>query len=212
MSLLEQEIASQLPNVGFTRRGFVVTALGSGFAAAVMPVGAQTITTDTAGLDAGEVRIPVADGQMPAYRAKPAGRRDLPTVVVIQEVFGVHEHIKDLCRRLAKVGYLAIAPELYARQGDPSKFDSIPELITNIVSKVPDAQVASDLDATVAWAAKNDGDARRSPSPASAGAAARSGCSPSTATASRPASRGTDRSPGGRPNCSRAPRSTASRS
>jgi carboxymethylenebutenolidase len=157
MSLLEQEVASQLPKASFTRRGFVVTALGSGFAAAVMPVSAQTITTDANGLDAGEVRIPVVDGQMPAYRAQPAGKTGLPTVIVIQEIFGVHEHIKDLCRRLAKVGYLAIAPELYARQGDPSKYTSIGDLVTNLVAKVPDAQVSSDLDATVAWAAKNNG-------------------------------------------------------
>ena len=157
MSMLEQEIASQHPEVGFTRRGFVMTALGSGFAAAVLPVGAQTITTDAGGLDAGEVKIPVADGQMPAYRAQPAGRTDLPTVIVIQEVFGVHEHIKDLCRRLAKAGYLAVAPALYARQGDPSQYQSISELVTNVVSKVPDAQVTADLDATLAWSAKNHG-------------------------------------------------------
>ena len=161
MSLLEQEVASHHPKTPFTRRGFVVTALGSGFAAAVMPVGAQTISTDADGLDAGEVKIPVADGQMPAYRAQPAGKTNLPTVVVIQEIFGVHEHIKDLCRRLAKQGYLAVAPELYARQGDPSKYPSIPDLISNVVSKVPDAQVAGDLDATVAWAVKNNGDARK---------------------------------------------------
>ena len=158
MSLLDQEVASHHPQTAFTRRGFVVTALGSGFAAAVLPVAAQTITTDADGLDAGEVKVPVADGQMPAYRARPAGRTNLPTIVVIQEIFGVHEHIKDLCRRLAKRGYLAIAPELYARQGDPSKYPTIPELVANVVSKVPDAQVAGDLDATVAWAAKNGGD------------------------------------------------------
>ena len=159
MSLLEQEVASQLPTTSFTRRGFVVTALGTGFAAAVLPVSAQTITTDTTGLDAGEVRIPVSDGMMPAYRAQPAGKTNLATVIVIQEIFGVHEHIKDLCRRLAKKGYLAIAPELYARQGDASKYDKIPDLIKEIVSKVPDAQVTGDLDATVAWAAKNNGNA-----------------------------------------------------
>ncbi len=159
MSLLEQEVSSQLPKTSFTRRGFVVTALGSGFAAAVMPVSAQTITTDANGLDAGEVKIPVSDGQMPAYRAQPAGKTNLPTIIVIQEVFGVHEHIKDLCRRLAKQGYLAVAPELYARQGDPMKYPAITDLIKNVVSKVPDAQVASDLDATAAWAAKNNGNA-----------------------------------------------------
>ena len=157
MGLLEQEVASQLPRTSFTRRGFVVTALGSGFAAAVMPVSAQTITTDAHGLEAGEVKIPVADGRMPAYRAQPAGKKNLPTIIVIQEIFGVHEHIKDLCRRLAKRGYLAVAPELYARQGDPSKYPAISDLIQNVVSKVPDEQVASDLDATVAWAAANNG-------------------------------------------------------
>ena len=157
MTLLEQEVASQLPKASFTRRGFVVTALGSGFAAAVMPVSAQTITTDADGLDTGEVKIPVSDGQMPAYRAQPAGKKNLPTILVIQEIFGVHEHIKDLCRRLAKQGYLAVAPELYARQGDPSKYPAISDLVQNVVSKVPDVQVAGDLDATVAWAAKNNG-------------------------------------------------------
>lgn len=161
MSLIEQEVASQLPKASFTRRGFVVTALGTGFAAAVLPVSAQTITTDADGLDAGEVKVPVPDGTMPAYRAQPAGKSNLPTVVVIQEIFGVHEHIKDLCRRLAKQGYLAVAPELYARQGDPSKHPSVPDIVKNIVSKVPDAQVMQDLDATVAWAAKNNGDASK---------------------------------------------------
>ena len=160
MRLLEQEVSSQLPTASFTRRGFVVTALGSGFAAAVLPVSAQTISTDATGLDAGEVKIPVSDGQMPAYRAQPAGKTGLPTVVVIQEIFGVHEHIKDLCRRLAKQGYLAVAPELYARQGDPSKYPTVPDLITNVVSKVPDAQVTGDLDATVAWAEKNNGNGK----------------------------------------------------
>ena len=159
MNLLEQEVASQLPETSFTRRGFVMTALGSGFAAAVMPVSAQTITTDAYGLEAGEVKIPVTDGQIPAYRAQPAGKKNLPTIVVTHEIFGVHEHIKDLCRRLAKQGYLAVAPELYARQGDPSKYPTVAELIQNVVSKVPDAQVASDLDATVAWAATHNGNA-----------------------------------------------------
>ena len=161
MTLVEQEVSSHLPMTSFTRRRFVVTALGSGFATAVMPVSAQTIATDAGGLDAGEVKIPVADGQMPAYRAQPAGKTNLPTIIVIQEVFGVHEHIRDVCRRLAKQGYLAVAPELYARQGDPMKYPAIPDLIKNVVSKVPDAQVTSDLDATVAWAATNSGNAHK---------------------------------------------------
>ena len=98
------------------------------------------------------MKIPVADGDIPAYRAQPAGGKNLPVVLVIQEIFGVHEHIKDVCRRLAKLGYLAIAPELYARQGDVSKMTDFKKIIETVVSKVPDAQVMSDLDATVAWA------------------------------------------------------------
>ncbi len=149
------------PKAGFTRREFVMTTLATGFAAAVQPVAAQTqITTDTKGLAAGEVKIAVKDGEMPAYRAMPAGGTNLPTVLVVQEIFGVHEHIKDICRRLAKAGYLAVAPELYARQGDVSKLTDIDQ-IRPIVAKVPDAQVMSDLDAAAAWAAKNGGDAAK---------------------------------------------------
>ncbi len=147
------------PRLQVDRRGFVKTSLAAGFAAAVLPVQAQTmIVTDTRGLAAGEVRIPTRDGEMPAYRAMPAGKRGLGTVLVVQEIFGVHEHIKDVCRRFAKAGFMAIAPELYARQGDPGKYGDIPTLIKEVVSKVPDAQVMSDLDATVAWAAANGGD------------------------------------------------------
>jgi carboxymethylenebutenolidase len=150
------------PPLRLDRRGFVKTSLGAGFAAAVLPVQAQTmITTDTQGLTAGEVKIPVAGGEMVAYRAQPAGKTGLPVILVVQEIFGVHEHIKDVARRFAKQGFLAIAPELFARQGDPSKVKEIPALIRDIVSKVPDAQVMADLDATVAWAAKNGGDAGR---------------------------------------------------
>jgi len=146
---------------GFTRRDFVMTSLATGFAAAVSPVSAQTqITTDTKGLDAGEAKIPVSDGEIPAYYAKPAGRKDVPVVLVVQEIFGVHEHIKDVARRFAKAGYLAVAPELYARQGDVSHLESIDEIVT-IVRKVPDAQVMSDLDAATRWAAKNGGDAKK---------------------------------------------------
>ncbi|HEY2840538.1 MAG TPA: dienelactone hydrolase family protein, partial [Pirellulales bacterium] len=115
---MDPAILSLLPKVNFNRRDFVVTTLATGFALSVQPVSAQTITTDTTGIDAGEVKIPTPDGQMPAYRAAPAKGTSFPVVLVVQEIFGVHEHIKDLCRRLAKVGYLAVAPELYARQGD----------------------------------------------------------------------------------------------
>ncbi len=149
------------PKTTFTRRDFVMTTLATGFAAAVQPVAAQTtITTDSTGLTVGEVKVKTKDGEMPAYRAMPANGKNLPTVLVIQEIFGVHEHIKDVCRRFAKAGYLAVAPELYARQGDVSKLANIDE-IRPIVAKVPDAQVMSDLDATAEWAAMNGGDARK---------------------------------------------------
>jgi carboxymethylenebutenolidase len=154
----EEELNSLSPPLRLDRRGFVKTSLGAGFAAAVLPVSAQTmIKTDTQGLTAGEVKIPTADGAMPAYRAMPAGKTGLATVLVVQEIFGVHEHIKDVARRLAKLGYLAIAPELYARQGDPTKYTDTGALLKEIVSKVADQQVMADLDAAAAWAAKNGG-------------------------------------------------------
>jgi carboxymethylenebutenolidase len=149
---MHDDVRSFLPKIDFTRREFVVTSLAAGFALAVQPVSAETIATDTEGLEAGEVKIKTADGQMPAYRAMPAKGGPFPVVIVVQEIFGVHEHIKDLCRRLAKAGYLAVAPELYARQGDVSKLTEIQEIVSKVVAKVPDAQVMSDLDATVAWA------------------------------------------------------------
>jgi carboxymethylenebutenolidase len=140
----------------FTRRKFIIAStLAAGFALAVHPISAEVITTDTKGLVAGVVKIPVADGEIPAYRAMPATGENFPVVLVVQEIFGVHEHIQDICRRFAQLGYLAIAPELYARQGDVSKISDIQEIISKVVSKVPDAQVMSDLDATVAWAQKS---------------------------------------------------------
>ena len=143
------------------RRDFAVTTLATGFALAVRPVAAETITTDTKGLTAGEVKIPVKDGTVPAYRAAPDKGGPFPTVLVVQEIFGVHEHIKDVCRRFGKLGYLAIAPELYARQGDVSKMET-QDIISKVVSKVPDTQVMSDLDATVEWAKKTgNGDASK---------------------------------------------------
>lgn len=139
-----------------TRRQFItVTTLATGFALAVHPISQAVITTDTTGLTAGEVKIPVTDGTIPAYRAMPATGENFPVVLVVQEIFGVHAHIQDVCRRFAKLGYLAIAPELYSRQGDVSNLKDIPEIISKVVSKVPDSQVMSDLDATVAWAAKS---------------------------------------------------------
>lgn len=135
-----------------SRRGFVMTSLASGFAVASNPVLAQAISTDSTGLVAGEVSIPVADGNIPGYRAMPDQPGKHPVVLVVQEIFGVHEHIKDVCRRYAKLGYFAIAPEMFARQGDVSKLTDIGQIISTVVSKVPDAQVTSDLDAAVAFA------------------------------------------------------------
>jgi carboxymethylenebutenolidase len=151
-----EDLLSLIPDVN--RRQFVVTSLAAGFAMAVRPVRAEAIKTDSEGLEAGEVKIPVADGEVPAYRAMPAKGSNFPVVLVVQEIFGVHEHIKDMCRRFAKLGYLAIAPEMYARQGDVSKLTDIQEIIGKVVSKVPDKQVMSDLDAAVAWAKANKGD------------------------------------------------------
>ena len=157
------ELDSLLGKPGLTRREMLVTSLAVGFAAATLPVRADTvITTDTDGLNAGEVKIPVTGGEIPAYRAMPASGGPFAVVLVVQEIFGVHEHIKDVCRRFAKAGYLAVAPELYARQGDVSKMTDYKEIFAQVVSKVPDAQVMSDLDAAVAWAGKSgSGDVKR---------------------------------------------------
>ncbi|MBK8889894.1 MAG: dienelactone hydrolase family protein [Dechloromonas sp.] len=150
----DPEFESLVPALSFTRRSFLVTSLGAGFALSVQPVMAQTaIKTDDVGLLAGEVKVPVKDGEMVAYRALPKGAVKPPVILVVSEIFGVHEHIQDVCRRLAKLGYCAIAPELFARQGDPRQYSSIPDILAKITSKTPDAQVMSDLDATVAWAA-----------------------------------------------------------
>src|SRR4051794_35297275 len=159
---MHDDLKSLLPNPSVTRRGFVVSSLAAGFAMAVQPVRADTtITTDSTGLEAGEVKIPAEGGEMPAYRAMPDKGGEFPVVLVVQEIFGVHEHIKDVCRRFAKQGYLAIAPELYARQGDVSKLTDFNE-IREIVSRVPDAQVMSDLDAAVEYARKTGkGDTKR---------------------------------------------------
>ena len=151
---LKQDTLSLLPVAEHNRREFFVTKLAAGFALAVQPVSPQTITTDTAGLTAGEVKIHVKDGEMPAYRAMPDKGGRFPVALVVQEIFGVHEHIKDICRRFAKAGYFAIAPEMYARQGDVAKLASIQEIISTVVSKVPDEQVLSDLDAAVTYAGK----------------------------------------------------------
>ena len=157
----EQANAQAVPD-GVSRRTFVVTSLATGFALASQPVLAQAITTDTKGLVAGEVSVPVADGKIPAYVARPAKAGKHPVILVVQEIFGVHEHIKDMCRRYAKMGYYAIAPEMFARQGDVSKMADIAAILGQVVIKVPDAQVCADLDAAVAFAkASGHADANR---------------------------------------------------
>ncbi len=148
---LHGDIANALARADFSRRQMVVTSLAAGFAMAVQPVTAATISTSDEGLTAGEVKVPVGDQTIPAYRAMPKSGGPFPVVLVVQEIFGVHEHIKDICRRFARLGYFAIAPELYARQGDVSKLQSIDE-IRKVVAKVPDEQVMSDLDACVEYA------------------------------------------------------------
>ncbi|CAG0967994.1 carboxymethylenebutenolidase [Burkholderiales bacterium] len=153
---------SLVPAAASDRRAFLVTTLGAGFALAVQPVMAQTaISTDTQGLLAGEIKVPVADGAMVAYRAQPDQGANSPVVLVVSEIFGVHEHIADVCRRLAKRGFMAIAPELFARQGDPRKLANVQEILSQVVNRVPDAQVMRDLDACVAWAKAQGGDTAR---------------------------------------------------
>jgi carboxymethylenebutenolidase len=152
------------PTPFFDRREFFVTSILAGtFAAAIQPIQAQTqIKTDATGLIAGEVKIPVADGEIPAYRAMPdAKNKEFPVVLVVHEIFGVHEWIQDVCRRFAKLGYMAIAPSLYARQGDVTQMKEIRDIISKVVAKTPDAQVMTDLDATVVYAKKNNGNTKK---------------------------------------------------
>jgi carboxymethylenebutenolidase len=163
--MLKEEFATLVPATGpltedGTRRSFVQRVVGTGFAAAVMPVMAQTVVkTDSTGLVAGEVSIPVGNFKMPAYRAAPAGKANAPVVLVVSEIFGVHEYIADVARRFAEAGYFAIAPELFVRQGDPSEYGEIGRLIAEVISQVPDAQVMADLDASLAWARGQGADA-----------------------------------------------------
>lgn len=149
--LKSSDFVSLFPEHKMQRRGFLVTSIGAGFALAVQPISAQTITTDANGLVAGEVKVPVKDGQMPAYRAVPVTGGPFATVLVIHEAWAVHEHIQDICRRLAKAGYYAIAPDLFARYGDVSKMEAA-AIVQNVMGKIVAAQVDSDLDACVAYA------------------------------------------------------------
>jgi carboxymethylenebutenolidase len=152
-----------MPARELTRRDFIVTgAAATGYALAAGPISAGTIHTDSKGLVAGEVKIPVEGKTIPAYRARPEAKGDPPTVLVVHEIFGVHEYIRDICRRFAKQGYLAVAPDLYSRQGDPEKAADIRTLIREIVSRVSDERVLADLDATADWIEKvGEGDTER---------------------------------------------------
>ena len=158
---MKQDISSPLPSaLNLDRREFLVTSILAGvFALAVQPIQAQTrIVTDANGLIAGEVKIPVNGGEMPAYRAMPDKKnKKFPVVLVVHEIFGVHEWIQDVCRRFAKLGYMAVAPALYAREGEVSTIATSGELNRQIFSKIPDTQSMADLDSTVAWAKKNSG-------------------------------------------------------
>lgn len=160
---LTQDLGALLPGqsgaAGATRRMALKAALGVGYAASVLPAMAQTaIKTPATGLTVGEVMIDVNGFKMPAYRAAPEGKTGLPVVLVLSEIFGVHEYIADTARRFAQAGYLAIAPELFIRQGDAQSYGEMAKLIAEVISKVPDTQVMRDLDATVKWAAANGGD------------------------------------------------------
>ncbi len=158
----EALLPGQTTEAGATRRTALKAALGVGYAAAALPVMAQTsIRTPADGLVTGEVTYEVGGFKVPAYRAAPEGRFGLPVVLVLSEVFGVHEYIADTARRFARAGYLAIAPELFARQGEPTEYGELARLMAEVVDQVPDAQVMADLDGAVKWAGANGGDVRK---------------------------------------------------
>lgn len=150
-----------LASYPLARRGMLMTGLMSGFTLATTRVDAQVIKTDETGIDAGEISLPVAGGALPTYYARPQGAGPFPIVLVIEEIFGVHEYIKDTCRRFAKAGYFAVAPELYARLGDLSKMTDVQAIIRDVISKAPDATLMADLDAAAAWAGANKGDGNK---------------------------------------------------
>lgn len=153
---------SLVPPLRLDRRVFLATSVAAGFAVAAGPVAADTaINTSADGLTVGAVRVPVEGGSIPAYRAMPEGATDAPVILVVQEIFGVHAYIQDICRRFARQGYLAIAPEMFVRQGEVSRYTEISRLLSEVVSKVPDKQVLADLDAAVAWAGRNGGNVNR---------------------------------------------------
>jgi carboxymethylenebutenolidase len=159
---LDSLLPGKSTEAGATRRTALKTALGVGYAATAMPIMAQTaIKTPDAGLVTGTPVYEVESYPVPFYYAAPAGKKNLPVILVVQEIFGVHEYIADTCRRFAKAGYLAIAPDLYARQGDASKYTDVSKLLAEVVAKVPDAQVMADLDGAIQWAGENGGNTKR---------------------------------------------------
>ena len=158
---MTQDILNRVTGTSINRRTFAVTSLATGFALSVQPIAASTIATDATGLEAGEVKIPMAGGEIPAYRAMPAKGTKLGTILVVHEIFGVHEWVKDITRRFAKEGYLAVAPYLYSRQGDALQYTDIKKLVSEVVAKVDDETVMTDLESTAKWAAANGGDASK---------------------------------------------------
>lgn len=163
---LKNEFNSLLPGSttenGATRRTALKVALGVGYAATATPIMAQTaIKTSAEGLTTGSEIYDVDGFTVPFFYAAPAGKKNLPVILVVQEIFGVHEYIADTCRRFAQAGYLAIAPELYARQGDPAQYTDMGKLMAEVVSQVPDAQVMADLDGAVKWAGENGGNLKK---------------------------------------------------
>src|ERR1700692_481926 len=161
--LLTSDVIGLTKGAPFSRRGFMTAsaALTAGYTLAAGPVRADVITTDTSGLTAGDAKIKVADGEMPGYFARPSGVSNPPVVLVAMEIFGLHEYIKDVTRRLAKLGAFAVAPDYYFRKGvDLTKISDIPQLLP-IVNSKPDVELFSDLDSTVAWAKAEGGDTGR---------------------------------------------------
>jgi carboxymethylenebutenolidase len=152
MDMATSQSKSLIPPTDATRRGLLGLGAGAGYALLVQPVSAATISTDAKGLTAGDIRIKAADREIGGYRAYPAGKTGAATVVVIHEIFGVHEHIKDLCRRLAKAGYYAIAPDLYARYGDATQATDFQKVIRDIVGKTKTAEIKSDIDHALVFA------------------------------------------------------------
>jgi len=157
----DMAVTAGLREYPLARRGFMMTSLITGFTMATQRVEAQAIHTDTSGIEAGETKIATTEGALPAYFARPAQGDSFPVVLVNEEIFGVHEYIKDTCRRLAKQGYLAVATEYYARLGDLSKMTDVQQIVRDVISRAPDALYMADADATIAWAAANKGDTNR---------------------------------------------------